>query len=145
MARNNLNVVKISARQDEISIEEEVIMTVSDFNIQQQLIAVLVNIDITEKELDNLNIYKGEIKLIPTETDLSRTKLNMPTGGDVGALIRGATVRPPKEVEKLMSLWSQLNQLRQADEDFLSKFYGNRPQPTYDNNPLSAGNLIWWR
>ena len=32
-------VVKISARQDEISIEEEVIMTVSDFNIQQQLIA----------------------------------------------------------------------------------------------------------
>ena len=33
MARNNLNVVKISARQDEISIEEEVIMTVSDFNI----------------------------------------------------------------------------------------------------------------
>ena len=38
MARNNLNVVKISARQDEISIEEEV-MTVSDFNIQQQLIA----------------------------------------------------------------------------------------------------------
>ena len=39
MAKNNLNVVKISARQDEISIEEEVIMTVSDFNIQQQLIA----------------------------------------------------------------------------------------------------------
>ena len=36
MARNNLNVVKISARQDEISIEEEVIMTVSDFNIQQK-------------------------------------------------------------------------------------------------------------
>lgn len=39
MARNNLNVVKISARQDEISIEEEVIMTVNDFNIQQNLIA----------------------------------------------------------------------------------------------------------
>lgn len=39
MARNNLNIVKISARQSEVSIEEEVIMTVSDFNIQQQLIA----------------------------------------------------------------------------------------------------------
>lgn len=39
MARNNLNVVKISARQDETSIEEEVIMTVSDFTIQQELIA----------------------------------------------------------------------------------------------------------
>lgn len=38
MARNNLNVVKISSRQDEISIEEEVIMTVNDFNIQQDLI-----------------------------------------------------------------------------------------------------------
>lgn len=38
MARNNLNVVKTSARQDEISIEEELIMTVGDFNIQQNLI-----------------------------------------------------------------------------------------------------------
>jgi outer membrane protein TolC len=39
MARNNLNVVEISSRQSEVSIEEEVIMTVNDFNIQQQLIA----------------------------------------------------------------------------------------------------------
>lgn len=39
MARNNLNVVKISARQYEMNIEEEVIMTVSDFAIQQQLIS----------------------------------------------------------------------------------------------------------
>lgn len=38
MARNNLNVVQISARQEEISIEEEVTMTVNDFNIQQDLI-----------------------------------------------------------------------------------------------------------
>lgn len=38
MARNNLNVVKTSARQEEISIEEEVTMTVNDFNIQQNLI-----------------------------------------------------------------------------------------------------------
>lgn len=38
MARNNLNVVKISSRQDEISLDEEVIMTVNDFNIQQGLI-----------------------------------------------------------------------------------------------------------
>lgn len=39
MARNSLNVTKISARQSEISIEEELIMTVGDFNIQQNLIA----------------------------------------------------------------------------------------------------------
>lgn len=39
MARNNLNVVKIASRQSEVSLEEEVLMTVNDFNIQQDLIA----------------------------------------------------------------------------------------------------------
>lgn len=39
MAKNNLNVVKIAARQEEISLEEEVTMTVSDFNIQHRMIA----------------------------------------------------------------------------------------------------------
>lgn len=38
MARNNLNVVKTSARQEETSMEEEVIMTVNDFNMQQNLV-----------------------------------------------------------------------------------------------------------
>lgn len=39
MAKNTLNVVRTSARQSEINIEEEVIMTVSDFNVQQDLVA----------------------------------------------------------------------------------------------------------
>ena len=39
MAKNDLNVVEIAARQDEISLEEDVMMTVSDFNVQQDLIA----------------------------------------------------------------------------------------------------------
>ena len=39
MAKNNLNVVTIAARQEELKLEEEVTMTVSDFNIQQRLIA----------------------------------------------------------------------------------------------------------
>ncbi len=39
MAKNNLNVVKIAARQEEISLEEDVMMTVSDFNVQQGMIA----------------------------------------------------------------------------------------------------------
>ena len=39
MAKNNLNVVKIAARQEEVSVEEEVIMTVNDFTIQQRLIS----------------------------------------------------------------------------------------------------------
>lgn len=38
MAKNNLNVVKISSEQESLSLEEDVIMTVSDFNIQQSLI-----------------------------------------------------------------------------------------------------------
>jgi len=39
VARNNLNVTRISARQEELTLEEDVIMTVGDFNIQQILIS----------------------------------------------------------------------------------------------------------
>ena len=39
MARNNLNVTKISLQQEEQKLEQDVIMTVSDFNIQQSLIS----------------------------------------------------------------------------------------------------------
>jgi len=46
MARNNLNVLKISSQQEEITLEEEVIMTVNEFNIQQNIIAS------TEEALD---------------------------------------------------------------------------------------------
>ena len=38
IAKNNLNVTQISAKQEELSVEEDVIMTVGDFNIQQALI-----------------------------------------------------------------------------------------------------------
>lgn len=39
MARNNLNESRIAARQDELSVEEDVIMTVSDYEVRQRLIA----------------------------------------------------------------------------------------------------------
>ncbi|MDR2916472.1 MAG: TolC family protein [Tannerella sp.] len=39
MAKNNLNVTEITARQGEVKVEEDVIMTVGDFNIQKDLIA----------------------------------------------------------------------------------------------------------
>ncbi len=39
IAQNNLNVVEIAAKQQELSVEEDVVMTVSDFNIQQRLVA----------------------------------------------------------------------------------------------------------
>lgn len=38
MAKNNLGVVKISARQSEVAIEKEIVMAVNDFNLQQELI-----------------------------------------------------------------------------------------------------------
>lgn len=38
MAKNNLNVVQISSQQESLSVEEDVIMTVGDFNIQQSMI-----------------------------------------------------------------------------------------------------------
>ena len=38
IAKNNLSVTQISAKQEELSVEEDVIMTVGDFNIQQALI-----------------------------------------------------------------------------------------------------------
>jgi outer membrane protein TolC len=37
IARNTLNVMQTSARQEEISLEEDLIMTVGDFNVQLQL------------------------------------------------------------------------------------------------------------
>lgn len=40
MAKNNLNVVEISSRQTEQQIEEEVIMTVNDFNVQGGMIEI---------------------------------------------------------------------------------------------------------
>ncbi len=39
MARNELNVVRSTTQQDELSLEEEVVMTVNDFNVQRNLIA----------------------------------------------------------------------------------------------------------
>ena len=38
MAKNNLNVTRISVQQKEISLEQDVIMTVNDFNVQQGMI-----------------------------------------------------------------------------------------------------------
>lgn len=39
MARNNLNVSEIAARQEELTVEEDILMTLSDYNARQKLIA----------------------------------------------------------------------------------------------------------
>ena len=38
MAKNNLNIVELTAQQNELQLEEDVIMTVGDFMVQQQMI-----------------------------------------------------------------------------------------------------------
>lgn len=38
MAKNNLNIAQLTAQQNEIRLEEDVIMTVGDFTVQQQMI-----------------------------------------------------------------------------------------------------------
>jgi len=38
MAKSNLNITRLTSRENEIRLEEDVIMTVGDFTIQQQLI-----------------------------------------------------------------------------------------------------------
>lgn len=38
MARNNMNVAEIAARQAELSVEEDVLMTINDFNVHQKMI-----------------------------------------------------------------------------------------------------------
>jgi len=56
IAKNNLNVAQITAQQKELTVEEDVIMTVRDFNIQQDLIGS------AEEALDIANAAYSETK-----------------------------------------------------------------------------------
>ena len=38
MSKNNLNITQLSAQEEEIRLEEDIIMTVGDFSVQQQMI-----------------------------------------------------------------------------------------------------------
>lgn len=50
VAKNNLNVVEISSRQSEMTVEKEVVMAVNDFNTQQELIQTAeYALDLAEK------------------------------------------------------------------------------------------------
>ena len=56
MAKNNLNVIKISSQQETLSLEEDVVMTVRDFNVQQDMI------ESAEEALDIANLAYEETK-----------------------------------------------------------------------------------
>jgi outer membrane protein TolC len=69
MARNNLRVTEITARQGEVKIEEDVIMTVGDFNIQKDLIAsaeeaLVIADDAYDKTRQRFMIGKADISTL---------------------------------------------------------------------------------
>ncbi|MDR0697981.1 MAG: TolC family protein [Tannerella sp.] len=69
MARNNLNVTEITARQGEVKIEEDVIMTVGDFNIQKDMItsaeeALVIADDAYAKTHQRFMIGKADISTL---------------------------------------------------------------------------------
>jgi len=69
MARNNLSVSEITAHQGEIKVEEDVLMTVNDFNIQRKLIASAVEAyeladDIYAKTHQRFLIGSGDINTL---------------------------------------------------------------------------------
>ncbi|MDR1407996.1 MAG: TolC family protein [Tannerella sp.] len=73
IAKNELNVTQISARQNELTIEEDLIMTVGDFNIRQQLIAS------TEEALDLAQMAYAETKqrFLIGKADISSLTLSL--------------------------------------------------------------------
>ncbi len=56
MARSNLNIVTLSAQQEEQTLEEDVVMTVTDFNIQSEFIRS------AEEALELANMAYGQTK-----------------------------------------------------------------------------------
>ncbi len=73
MAKNNLNVVQTAARQDELSVEEEVIMTVNDFNIQQNI----VNSAEEALDLSILAYHETRERFIIGKSDISSLTLSL--------------------------------------------------------------------
>lgn len=69
MAKNNLNVTEISARQGEVKIEEDVIMTVGDFNTQKDQIlwaeeALVIAEEAYAQTLQRFMIGKADINTL---------------------------------------------------------------------------------
>ena len=71
MAKNNLNVVEISARQEETAIEKEVVLAVSDFNLQQELISTAeYALSLAEKAYD-----RAQARFIEGNADMNTLTL----------------------------------------------------------------------
>ena len=73
MARNNLNVQRISVQQKEINLGQDVIMTVSDFNMQQNMI----NSAEEAVELSNEAYYNTRERFIIGKADINSLTLSL--------------------------------------------------------------------
>jgi len=86
-----------------------------------------ITIDVTAKELENLSIYHGELKLIPNEATASRPVL-ITTPPAAETLTRGiqpmVAARVPLEPRPLVE--PTIPVTGNPDKDFLNRMYGNR-------------------
>ena len=69
MAKNNLNIAEISAKQGEESLEEDVMMTIADFEIQKKGIAttqeaMALSNDIYAQEMQRFIIGKADLNTL---------------------------------------------------------------------------------
>lgn len=72
MAKNNLNIVELSAQQDELRMEEDVIMTVGDFMVQQQMISSAKE----AMELANMAYEQTQERFIIGKADINSLTLS---------------------------------------------------------------------
>jgi outer membrane protein TolC len=72
MARNNLNIVQLSAQQSENRLEEDVIMTVSDFIVQQQQIRSTIE----AVALARMIYEQNQERFVIGTTDINRLTLS---------------------------------------------------------------------
>ena len=73
MARNNLNVTKISVQQKEMNLEQDVAMTVNDFNVQQDLISSAEE----AMELANMAYNNTKQRFIIGKADINSLTLSL--------------------------------------------------------------------
>lgn len=72
MAKNNLNIVELTAQQDELRMEEDVIMTVGDFMVQQQMIGSAKE----AMELANMAYEQTQERFIIGKADINSLTLS---------------------------------------------------------------------
>ena len=72
MAKSNLNIVELTAQQNELLLEEDVIMTVGDFMVQQQMISSAKE----AMELSNLAYEQTQERFIIGKADINSLTLS---------------------------------------------------------------------